>query len=119
MEAFRKYYLDILTKKYAKFSGRASKKEFWTFFGFNLAISVLLLLLSSVARPLIILYNLYGLLVLVPSIALGVRRLHDIGKSGWWILVSLIPLIGIIWLIILYLKEGDPEENQYGPPPED
>jgi uncharacterized membrane protein YhaH (DUF805 family) len=61
--------------------------------------------------------NLYSLAVLVPSIAVGVRRMHDIGKSGWWLLISLIPLIGAIWLIVLLATEGNQGSNQYGADP--
>ncbi|KUK79417.1 MAG: Uncharacterized protein XD95_0401 [Microgenomates bacterium 39_7] len=61
--------------------------------------------------------SLYSLAVLLPSLAVGVRRLHDIGKSGWMMLISLIPLIGIFWLIILMATSGDEGENEYGMPP--
>lgn len=64
-----------------------------------------------------IFYGLYSLALLIPGLAVRVRRLHDIGKSGWMILVGLIPLIGAIWLIVLYATEGTPGENQYGPNP--
>ena len=62
-------------------------------------------------------YTIYMLAVLVPSIAVTIRRLHDIGKSGWWLLISLIPIIGGIWLLVLTCFDGQPHENQYGPNP--
>jgi uncharacterized membrane protein YhaH (DUF805 family) len=62
-------------------------------------------------------YILYGLALFIPGLAVAVRRLHDIGKSGWMILVALIPLIGGIWLLILLVKEGDSGSNEYGPDP--
>ena len=64
-----------------------------------------------------ILTLLYSLLVLVPGLAVSIRRLHDTNRSGWWLLISLIPLIGAIVLIIFMVQEGDPNENQYGPNP--
>jgi len=63
------------------------------------------------------LYGLYSLAVLIPSLAVTVRRLHDVGKSGWFILVGLIPLIGSIWLLVLFCTDSKPGENQYGPSP--
>ena len=64
-------------------------------------------------------YGLYLLAIIIPSIAVGVRRLHDIGKSGWMMLISLIPLIGGIWLLVLMVTDSNPEENEYGPNPKE
>ena len=98
------YYIDAF-KHYFDFKGKTGRKAFWYFVLWNFIIS---LVLSWVSKDLA---NIYSLIVLIPSLAIGVRRLHDIGKSGWWILLALIPIIGWIWLIILYLQEGDSEKN--------
>lgn len=116
------WYLMAL-KKYAEFQGRAQRKEYWMFTLFNFLAMVLL---GSVGALLggggegglgDVLQGLYGLGVLVPGIAVTVRRLHDIGKSGWWGLVALIPLIGSLILIYFAVKDSQPETNEYGPNP--
>ena len=116
------WYLDVL-KKYAVFSGRARRKEYWMFFLFNLIITVVLILIDSLMGTfspqagLGLLSGLYSLAVLIPSIAVTVRRLHDTGRSGWWILIGLIPIIGTIVLLIFMVLDSQPGENQYGPNP--
>ena len=109
------WYISVL-KKYSDFSGRASRREYWMFFLINLLVSVGVSIVGNMMR-MSSLSSLYSLAVLLPSLAVGVRRLHDIGKSGWMMLVSLIPLIGIIRLIILLATSGDEGENEYGLPP--
>ena len=107
------YYLDVL-KKYAVFSGRANRKEYWYFFLFNIIISIVLsVIVNVIGHGANIISILYSLAVLVPSLAVAVRRLHDIGKSGWWILITLIPLVGPIWLIILLAMRSKTENNKY------
>ena len=64
-----------------------------------------------------VLYGLYLLFSFIPSLAVGVRRLHDTGRTGWWFLINLIPIIGGIWFLVLTLLEGDRDDNQYGPSP--
>lgn len=82
--------------------------------GLNLVGSLLVDSLGFVATlPALV----YSLGVLIPSLAVGVRRLHDINKSGWWFLIPLIPIVGSIWLIVLFCKEGDKGDNKYGPDP--
>ncbi len=95
-------------KKYATFTGRANLPEFWYFVLFNFVIGLILSFINES------LAGIYNLVVLVPSLAIGARRLHDIGKSGWMQLIGLIPIIGWIWLIILFVRKGDSEENEYG-----
>ncbi len=117
------WYLDVL-KKYAVFTGRARRKEFWMFVLFNIIISLVLGLIDSFIGTGFetgggVISGLYALAVLLPSIGVAVRRLHDIGKSGWWIFISLIPLIGGIWLLVLYCTDSEPGENQYGANPKD
>lgn len=110
------YYTDVL-KKYADFSGRARRQEFWMFFLCNFAVAIVVAIIDSVVGANMIIYGLYFLAIIVPCIALTVRRLHDIGKSGWWYFIGLVPLIGGIWLIVLMATEGQPQPNQYGPSP--
>ncbi|OIO45154.1 MAG: hypothetical protein AUJ41_00820 [Candidatus Pacebacteria bacterium CG1_02_43_31] len=103
-------------KKYSVFSGRSNKAEYWNFFWSNLAISVALSLFSKIiGNDSNLLGMLYSLVIFLPSTALSIRRLHDIGKTGWMLLVSLIPVAGFIWLLILMATDGDTEENEYGP----
>ncbi len=118
-----KWYLKVVKENYANFQGRARRKEYWMFLLFNIIFLVLAMVLDNVFGiafegigygPV---YLVYALAVLVPGLAVAVRRLHDIGKSGWMILIGLIPLIGAIWLIVLYVTEGEKGENQYGPDP--
>lgn len=113
------YYLGVL-KKYAVFSGRASRAEFWYFALFNFLISVAInfidILVITISIPLG-LSILYMLAILIPSIAVSVRRLHDTNKPGWYYLIGIVPIIGIIVLIIFFVIDSDPAENQYGPNP--
>ncbi|MGW0363973.1 DUF805 domain-containing protein [Streptomyces sp. NPDC002990] len=110
------YYTDVL-KKYADFSGRARRQEFWMFFLFNLAVAVVLLIIDTVIGANMIIYGLYLLATLVPTLAVTVRRLHDLGKSGWWYFIAFVPLIGGIWLLVLMATAGQPQPNEYGPDP--
>ncbi len=114
------YYVDVL-KKYAVFNGRASRKEYWMFFLFNVIIACVLYFIPIISgmSVLLIFYFLYGLAIIIPSIAVLVRRLHDTNHSGWWYFIVLIPIIGGIWVLILLIKNGDIGENQYGPNPKE
>jgi uncharacterized membrane protein YhaH (DUF805 family) len=106
------YYLEAL-RKYAQFTGRARRKEYWMFFLFNLFFMAASMVIGF-ALEVPLLYPLYVFALFIPSLALGVRRLHDIGKSGWMMLFSLIPLIGSIILIVFMATEGDSHDNEYG-----
>ena len=108
-------YLNTL-KKYAVFSGRAGRAEYWWFFLVNLIVSVALSVFDSVIGV-GLLNGLYSVAVFVPSLAVGVRRLHDVGKSGWFLLIALIPIVGWIILIVKLAKKGHHGENKYGPVP--
>jgi uncharacterized membrane protein YhaH (DUF805 family) len=108
-------YLTVL-KKYATFSGRARRKEFWMFVLINFIIMVILSALDM-ALGIGLLSGLYALGVLIPSLAVGARRLHDIGRTGWWQLIGIIPLIGLIVLIIFFVMDSNPGDNEYGPNP--
>ena len=94
--------------------GRSRRAEFWWYFLANLIISVVLNILVGIASIFIVLYVIYSLAVLIPGLAVGIRRLHDTDRSGWWLLIALIPIVGIIVLIVFWATDGQPAPNQYG-----
>ena len=110
------WYLDVLKNRYAQFDGRAHREEFWTFVLVNILVSIGVAIVAAIIH-LWLLRVLYSLAVLIPSIALGARRLHDTNKSAWLLLIGLIPLIGWIVLIVFYAQEGDKGPNPFGPDP--
>ena len=124
------YYLKVL-KNYANFSGRARRKEYWMFFLFTIIFAVVASVIDNVLGttfhmdmgmgpqnlPYGYVYLLYALATFLPGLAVSVRRLHDVGKSGWFFLIALIPLVGGIWLLVLFCTEGTPGPNQYGEDP--
>ena len=118
------WYLKVM-KQYADFDGRARRTEYWMFVLFNIIFSVVAVVLDNVLGiamegigygPL---YGLYVLAMIIPSLSVAVRRLHDTGKSGWMLLIALIPIIGSIWLLVLYATDGNPGENEYGSNPKE
>lgn len=122
-----KYYLNVL-KNYATFSGRARRSEYWYFALFNVIFAVAAMMLDkafgtnftleTAAGPVDLFYGyvyvLYLLFIFLPSLAVLIRRLHDVGKSGWFVLISLIPLVGAIWILVLLCSDSIPGQNQYG-----
>ena len=118
-------YKSVLTKKYADFTGRARRAEYWWFVLINFVVIfsllVLTIILSGSNDSLTglggIIYAVYALGVILPSLAVTVRRLHDTGKSGWMLLIGLIPFVGPIILLVFYFTDGEPGANQYGPSP--
>ena len=110
------WYITVL-KKYAVFSGRARRKEYWMFILFNLIFAFALSFIEALAGGPGILSSLYTLAVLIPGIAVAVRRLHDTNRSGWWLLINLVPLIGAIILLVFMVSDSQLGENQYGPNP--
>lgn len=118
------WYLKVL-KQYADFAGRARRKEYWMFTLFNI---IFLFLAAIIDNILGIAYEaigygplstLYMLAVLIPGLAVTVRRLHDIGKSGWWVLIGLIPVVGAIVLLVFMVMDSQPGGNQFGPNPKE
>ncbi len=101
-----------LTTNYCNFNGRSSRSEFWWYFLFTFILGTILGFLVSNT-----IVSIISLLLLLPGLGLAVRRLHDIDKSGWWVLISLIPLVGGIILIVWAAKDSQPTPNQYGPVP--
>ena len=83
----------------------------------SFVVAVVLAALGRVSVLFWIAYVLYALVVVIPSLAVGIRRLHDTGRSGWWLLIGFIPLIGSIILLVLFATAGEPGSNRYGPPP--
>lgn len=117
------WYLKVL-KNYAEFNGRARRKEYWMFILFNCIIALPLYILALVTFKatgflFMGLYVLYFLGIMIPAIAVAVRRLHDIGKSGWWYFIAFVPFIGGIWLLVLFCTEGTRGTNSYGPDPKE
>jgi uncharacterized membrane protein YhaH (DUF805 family) len=118
------WYFRVLSK-YAVFEGRARRREYWYFILFNILISIVLMIIDrvvgtfSAAAGAGLLSGLYMLAVMIPSLAVAVRRLHDTNRSGWWFLIVLIPFIGALVLLIFFVQDGQPGGNQYGPNPKD
>lgn len=118
-----KWYLTVL-RKYADFSGRARRMEYWMFTLINFLIGVVLSFIDMALGSKVgalegygIISLVYFLAVFIPGLAVTVRRLHDIGKSGWFFLIVFIPLIGFIWLLVLLFTEGTRGPNKYGEDP--
>jgi uncharacterized membrane protein YhaH (DUF805 family) len=98
--------------KYATFEGRARRSEYWWFFLFSMIIAIVL----NLIRP-GVLGGIWSLVTLLPSLAVGARRLHDIDRTGWWLLIGFIPLIGWIVLIVFFATRGQPGANRFGADP--
>lgn len=123
-----KYYLEAL-KKYAVFSGRARRKEYWFFALFNLIFAIVAMFLDQAfgtvftiqGVPIMygFIYVAYALFTFLPGLAVTVRRLHDVGKSGWFFFIVLIPVIGAIWLLVLMCTAGQPGTNKWGQSPKE
>lgn len=103
------WYLEVL-KKFTDFNGRARRKEYWYFVLVNCIIATILYFTGKMF------YNIYVFAVFVPSIAVGIRRLHDIDKSGWYVLLSFVPIVNI-WFLILMCTDGTYGSNKYGDSP--
>ena len=116
------WYLEVL-KKYAVFDGRARRKEYWFFYLFYFIFAIVLMTIdgmtgtSNEETGIGVLSSIYILAMIIPGLAVAVRRLHDTDRSGWWIFISLIPLIGGIWFLVLMVLDGTAGQNQYGPDP--
>ena len=107
------YFLEAL-KKYSTFSGRARRKEYWMYVLFYTIFAFAAFIIDGILGTSRIISGIYGLAFVVPTIAVAVRRLHDLGKSGFWYFISFIPLIGGIWMLVLMCLDGQQGENQYG-----
>ena len=122
-------YLKVLKENYVNFSGRARRKEFWMFHLFLIIITIICIGLDNILGTVVAmdagpfglivlpfgwLFFLCGIFHFLPSLSLVVRRLHDVGKSGSWYLIGLIPIIGNVFLIVFLCSEGDKNENKWG-----
>jgi uncharacterized membrane protein YhaH (DUF805 family) len=118
------WYLGAL-KRYADFAGRARRREYWFFVLFNLIISAVLSIIDmfvgtySASAGIGVLAGIYTLAVLLPGIGVSIRRLHDTGRSGWWLLIVLVPLVGAIVLLVFMVLDSQPGANAYGPNPKE
>lgn len=116
------WYLEAL-KKYAVFSGRSRRKEYWHFVLFSVIVSLVLSAVDALlgtfssSTNVGLLGGIYGLAIIIPSIAVSVRRLHDIDRTGWWVLISLVPVVGSIVLLVFAVLDGTPGGNRFGPNP--
>lgn len=111
------WYLRVVKDNYANFNGRARRKEYWMFFLFNMLFAIVTVIIDFILGTFLLIYAIYVLALIIPSIAVTIRRLHDIGKSGWWYFILLVPFIGAIWLLVLLCTDGNPGDNSYGPSP--
>lgn len=104
---------------YTKFDGRASRSAFWWWALFQFIVTFVAAVIDfAVFNNLGVFYALAVLALLLPSLSVTIRRLHDTGRTGWWVLIYLIPLIGAIVLLVFFLTDSDPGPNQYGPAPD-
>lgn len=115
------YFLQAL-KNYAVFSGRARRKEYWMFMLFQMLFAFVAILADHLLGTDMnggggAIYLLYTLALFIPGLAVAVRRLHDVDKSGWFLLIVLVPLVGMVWLLVLDCTEGKPGDNEYGSDP--
>ena len=109
------WYIDVL-KKYFVFEGRARRKEFWMFTLFNFIALIIVAAIDGAVGAYGILYGIYALGTLLPNLGLSVRRLHDTDRSGWWLLLSLVPIAGLA-VIVFFAMEGTSGSNRFGPDP--
>lgn len=117
MDSFNRYFLEVFTKNYVNFKGRARRKEYWMFFLFNCIVTFLFAFIDNAILGVPLLGGIYYLAAILPSLSLSIRRLHDIGKDWPWLLIALIPLAGGIWLFVLTVTEGTKGDNEFGPDP--
>ena len=113
------YYLEVL-RKYATFSGRARRAEYWYFVLANLIIYAVFAAIGVATgkyAAAVTIYYVYMLAVLIPSLAVSFRRLHDTDRSAWWLLIDFVPIVGIIILIIFFAEDSTPGDNRFGPNP--
>lgn len=116
------WYVKVL-KQYVDFDGRARRREYWIFAVFNMIFSFLAVIFDNIFDIAIRgigygpIYLVYALVVFLPSLGVSVRRLHDVGKSGWYLFISLIPIIGSIWLLVLFCTDSQEGKNDYGENP--
>ncbi len=112
------WYLEVL-RKYAVFDGRARRKEYWMFALFNFIIAFVLGFIEGLVGGPGVIGLVYSLAVFIPALAVTVRRLHDTNRSGWWVLIAFVPLIGAIVLLVFMVLDSQPGENRFGANPKE
>ncbi|HEY0085314.1 MAG TPA: DUF805 domain-containing protein [Allosphingosinicella sp.] len=119
-------WMTLPLKRYAEFSGRSRRKEYWMFTLLLIIVNIVITVVETTLGLGGSVGGLYGplsllfmLAIIVPSIAVGVRRLHDTNRSGWWMLIGLLPIVGGIVLLIFFVLEGTSGSNEYGPDPKE
>ncbi|MBH0026937.1 MULTISPECIES: DUF805 domain-containing protein [unclassified Pseudoalteromonas] len=112
------YFMEAM-RRYTDFSGRTRRKDFWMFILFYAIFYVVCAVVDGVIGTAPIVTTLFSLAMLIPSISIAARRLHDTGRSGWWQLIALIPLIGAIVLLVFYVLDSHQGENDFGPNPKE
>jgi uncharacterized membrane protein YhaH (DUF805 family) len=114
---FKEFYIDVIREKYTLFEGRSSRKEYWFFTLFNCIIYSILFFIAT-AIEMTVLWYIYLLFMLIPSISIGVRRMHDTGRSGFWFFINFIPFGSIIYFVFTIL-DSQPGTNKYGSNPKE
>ncbi len=118
--------MHVVTQKYAEFSGRARRAEYWNFLLVQIGLSIIPYALGMIGAAMefgflsvvgFVIYGIIALALVVPGLGVSVRRLHDTGRSGWWLLISLVPVVGAIAMIYFLVSDGHRGQNQYGPDP--
>ncbi len=110
------WYLEVL-RQYAVFEGRSRRTEYWSFMLFHFIILIVLRIIDGLAGTSGMISTIYSLAVLLPAVAVSVRRLHDTDRSGWWLLATFFPFIGVVILLLFMAQDSDSKSNQYGPNP--
>jgi len=125
MSVFNDYFVDTIKYRYADFEGRARRSEYWYFalfyiliyFGIGIASGAISSIAEELGVIILAITGIFILLMIIPNLALTVRRLHDTGKSGWFILIGIIPIVGSIILLVFLVSDSQPGTNMYGPNP--
>lgn len=112
------WYIDMW-KNATNFDGRSRRKAYWMVVLVNFVITFIMAALSLFFWIIDVIMTIYCIALILPGISLGIRRLHDIGKSGWWLLIGFVPIIGSVVLLIFYCMDSVPGENEYGPNPKE
>ena len=112
------WYL-LVIQRYVEFTGRSRRQEYWMFVLFNLIIAIVLSVIENAIGLKGFFSTIYSLAVLLPSLGVSVRRLHDTNRSGWWLLIALIPLVGAIVLLVFMVQDSQPGANEYGANPKE
>lgn len=111
---FNKFFVEVIKKQYTDFKGRASRGQYWRFVLCYVIVSIPLAVIDVLVFKAQILGLILALGLLLPSIAIGIRRLHDLGRCGWWYLIALIPVLGPIALLVMFCLPGENKANAYG-----